>query len=215
MSISPRFFFGFLLLLVALLLPTQPAQARYLGGEPPRCPCQVCPQCNDSGACGCKASNTEGNLGHHHQGGMMAKSAFGATLDFRLVYNSKQADGSQSRTDTVMGYGWTHSFNILLFTQRGHMFRMDADGRITKYRLGGGRNVHRRHRLLRNAGEKSRRLLYLAAEGRHALPLCPGARHAVSHRRPGVAIAKDHRPQQQHNQPHLCGRNADRDYRHL
>jgi RHS repeat-associated protein len=37
-----------------------------------------------------------------------------------------------------MGYGWTHSYNILLFSQLGHMFRMGADGRVTKYKLGPG-----------------------------------------------------------------------------
>jgi RHS repeat-associated protein len=37
-----------------------------------------------------------------------------------------------------MGYGWTHSYNIFLFNQRGHMFLMDGRGRIEKYKLGPG-----------------------------------------------------------------------------
>ena len=37
-----------------------------------------------------------------------------------------------------MGYGWTHSYNIFLFNQRGHMFLMDGGGRIEKYKLGPG-----------------------------------------------------------------------------
>lgn len=38
------------------------------------------------------------------------------------------------QVDTMLGYGWTHSYNIFLFSQRGHMFRMDGDGRVIKYR---------------------------------------------------------------------------------
>jgi YD repeat-containing protein len=37
-----------------------------------------------------------------------------------------------------MGTGWTHSFNIFLFTQLGSMFRYDANGRVTRYALGSG-----------------------------------------------------------------------------
>jgi len=37
-----------------------------------------------------------------------------------------------------MGYGWNHSYNIFLFSQRGHMFRMDSNGRVSKYRRGPG-----------------------------------------------------------------------------
>jgi RHS repeat-associated protein len=32
-----------------------------------------------------------------------------------------------------MGWGWTHSYNIFLFSQFGNMFRMDGVGRVTKY----------------------------------------------------------------------------------
>ena len=37
-----------------------------------------------------------------------------------------------------MGYGWTHSYNVFLFNQRGHMFLMDARGRIERHKLGPG-----------------------------------------------------------------------------
>jgi RHS repeat-associated protein len=37
-----------------------------------------------------------------------------------------------------MGYGWTHSYNIFLFSQLGAVFRYDADGRVTRYKLGPG-----------------------------------------------------------------------------
>jgi hypothetical protein len=48
-----------------------------------------------------------------------------------LVYNSYNADGSRATVDTVLGYGWTHSYNIFLFNQLDAMFRYDADGRVT------------------------------------------------------------------------------------
>ena len=40
------------------------------------------------------------------------------------------ADGSRALVDTVMGYGWTHSLNDLLFTQRGNLYRFDGEGRV-------------------------------------------------------------------------------------
>ncbi|MBV9764303.1 MAG: hypothetical protein JOZ48_05605 [Acidobacteriaceae bacterium] len=62
------------------------------------------------------------------------------TLNLGLTYNSYNADGSRTTVDTVMGYGWTHSYNIFLFSQLGAMFRFDGDGRITRYAIaqGGG-----------------------------------------------------------------------------
>src|SRR4030095_14602984 len=79
-----------------------------------------------------------GNTGDSSRGDVTVRSAFGPTLSFRTVYNTKLADGSHSRSDTAMGYGWTHSYNTLLSSQRGHMFRLGPDGRITKYTLGVG-----------------------------------------------------------------------------
>jgi YD repeat-containing protein len=61
------------------------------------------------------------------------KSAFGSSIDFSLVYNSYNADGSRAQIDSGLGYGWTHSYNTFLFNLLGNMFRMDGTGRITKY----------------------------------------------------------------------------------
>jgi RHS repeat-associated protein len=61
------------------------------------------------------------------------RSAFGSTISFSLVYNSYDADGSEAQLDTMIGWGWTHSYNIFLFNQFGNMFRMDGRGRVTKY----------------------------------------------------------------------------------
>jgi len=56
-------------------------------------------------------------------------------IDFTVTYNCRDADGSRAQLDTVLGFGWTHSFNIFLFSQRGSMFRFGGDGRVTKYAL--------------------------------------------------------------------------------
>jgi RHS repeat-associated protein len=144
MGKSIRFLSG-LWLLVLILFGSTGVEARYIGGEPPNkcstcgcaCGCAACPAPNIP-SCGCSSSYTEGNFGDGYSGGATVSSAFGPTLNFSAVYNSKQADGSQSRSNTVMGYGWTHSYNTLLFSQRGHMFRLAPDGRVTKYTLGVG-----------------------------------------------------------------------------
>lgn len=66
------------------------------------------------------------------------KSFNGPTLDLSLTYNSYDADGTLATIDTVVGYGWTHSYNVYLFSQLGSMFRYDGDGRVTRYALGSG-----------------------------------------------------------------------------
>lgn len=144
MGKSIRFLSG-LWLLVLILFGSTGVEARYIGGEPPNkcgtcgcaCRCAACPAPNIPSS-GSNPSYTEGNTGDSYNGGATVSSAFGPTLSFSAVYNSKQADGSQSRSNTVMGYGWTHSYNTLLFSQRGHMFRLGPDGRVTKYALGVG-----------------------------------------------------------------------------
>src|SRR6516225_3741984 len=62
----------------------------------------------------------------------------GANISFTAAYNSYNADNSRAQLDTVMGYGWTHSFNTFLFSQLGAMFRYDGAGRVTRYKLGPG-----------------------------------------------------------------------------
>ena len=139
---KPMRFLSGLCLLALVLFGSAGVEARYVGGEP-KCPtCDDCPQCATTSyrdaASGSTLSYTEGNLSDGHSVGETVSSAFGPTLSFSAIYNSKQADGSQSRTNTVMGYGWTHSYNTLLFSQRGHVFRLGPNGRVTKYALGTG-----------------------------------------------------------------------------
>src|SRR5688500_2034813 len=130
-----------LCLFALILLGAAGVEARYVGGEPPNkcaaCGCAHCPA-PDIASCGSAPSYTEGNTGETSRGGQTASSAFGPTLSFSAVYNTKLADGSHARTDTVLGIGWTHSYNAFLFSQRGHLFRLGPDGRVTKYALGAG-----------------------------------------------------------------------------
>ena len=160
------FFLGWFWLAVAvpLLLFLQRAQATPIGENRP----YTCDTCTCAGSCAtpspCTAvtvdayilriSLTEGNLSESLDLSRTLSST-GATLSFSAVYNSYNADGSRAQVDTVMGYGWTHSYNIFLFSQFGSMFRYDGRGRVTRYGLGPGANFHRRHRLFRNAGQNN------------------------------------------------------------
>ena len=140
MTTSSRIIATLVLCLAGLVGPPQ-AFGRPIGGQFPQqsvCACKACNSCTESAACGCALSNSEGDIRDRYRGAITVKSGFGPTLDFVLTYNSMAADGSQSRTNTGMGYGWTHSYNILLLSQFGHMFRMDGEGRVTKYKLGAG-----------------------------------------------------------------------------
>ncbi|HME00025.1 MAG TPA: RHS repeat-associated core domain-containing protein [Terriglobia bacterium] len=132
---------------VALLLLLLPGvmQAKYVGAEPP--PCQGCKcKCGgvtspssscEGGSIGNCVSNTEGNQSEQYNVSNV-RSGFGPALSLSLTYNSYNADGSRAQLDTGMGYGWTHSYNIFLFSQLGNMFRMDGQGRVTKYQYNHG-----------------------------------------------------------------------------
>ncbi|HWX22256.1 MAG TPA: RHS repeat-associated core domain-containing protein [Candidatus Binatia bacterium] len=103
------------------------AASSIIGAEPP--PPASTLQASDAGTA---ISLTEGNLLEQYSGPVL-RSAFGPTIDFRLTYNSYNADGSRAQLDTMVGYGWTHSYNIFLFGQGTNMFRFDGIGRVTKY----------------------------------------------------------------------------------
>ena len=132
-------------LLLLLLLPGA-IQAKNIGADPPSpssscsCKCATCTsripvgQPSDTSS---QVSRTEGNL-LERVPLSSTQSANGPTVSLSAVYNSYNADGSRANVDTVMGYGWTHSYNIFLFTQFGAMFRYDGMGRVTKYGIGPG-----------------------------------------------------------------------------
>jgi len=121
-------------LLIALGIYTPAALASYVGGDPPPAACPAC-QNTASGASG--GSLTEGNF-TENAGITQLQSGTGPTLKLNVAYNSFNADGSQAGIDTVLGYGWTHSYNALLFSQVQSMFLMGGDGRIEKFQYGAG-----------------------------------------------------------------------------
>ena len=130
---------------VVFVFSPQPAQAKYIGADPPACE-KKCLNCGGPPCLTCQkrckqrlvatpnsyVSLTEGNLGEIYSGPVV-KSTFGPTLMLDLTYNSYDADGSRASINTVLGYGWTHNYNEFLFSQRGSIFRFQGDGRIVQY----------------------------------------------------------------------------------
>ena len=114
--------FTLLILPALFLLSSQSVYAdavSTIGADPPDC--QACSECGkcaspDKYLAGSSSIGiTEGNLRDSYEVTRL-KSAFGATINFSLRYNSYNADDSRAALDTVMGYGWTHSYNIFLFS---------------------------------------------------------------------------------------------------
>ena len=117
---------------VTLLICPQTVKAATtpIGGDP-------CPTCCQGQSGGSFVSLTEGNVGDDYHVSQV-RSAFGAAMDFTLIYNSYNADGTRAALDTMIGFGWTHSYNDFLFSQGRDMFRMRGDGRIIRYALSSG-----------------------------------------------------------------------------
>src|SRR5688572_30637619 len=105
---------------------------------PPACPC-VCECAPTEKPGGSAISLGEGNL-HESYDVTRVNSEFGTTIEFSLTYNSANADGSKMQVDLGLGFGWTHSYQVFLFTQPQqpeNIFRMDARGRVTTFRPNG------------------------------------------------------------------------------
>ena len=73
-------------------------------------------------------SYSEGNFSDTHQ-----VLSISNVFDLFLTYNSFNADGSNFRVDTVMGLGWTHSYNIFLTEYRMDIFKHGGNGRTQKF----------------------------------------------------------------------------------
>jgi len=121
-----------LLLVGALAGLALSARATYIGSDKP----DICATCGAQStrqqAGAINTSLTEGNSRDDYQV-VNIQSAYGPTLPFSLTYNSYNADGSRAQLDTGLGFGWTHTYNTLLFQQRGQMFRLGPDGRVTQF----------------------------------------------------------------------------------
>jgi RHS repeat-associated protein len=123
----------------AFLIFPQTGEAKNNGGDPPPCDddcpsCVVCPQIQVSYSW---VSLTEGNLSEDYKVARVM-SAFGSVMDFKLIYNSYNSDNSRASIDSMVGVGWTHTYNDFLFAQGSDMFRMRGDGRIVRYALRSG-----------------------------------------------------------------------------
>lgn len=144
-----QFLFSFqaICVVVSILacVSTGQIEAKVIGGDPPNraAACTTC-GCNCSSPSTAERSDTSSSISRS-EGNLtetvpvsMVRSSNGPTLPLNATYNSYNADGSRAIIDTVMGYGWTHSFNIFLFTQVGSMFKFGSDGRVTRYSIAPG-----------------------------------------------------------------------------
>lgn len=111
-----------------------PAQAKYLGGVRP-----VCVACGNkpinapvNAPSGTATSLSEGNFTETYGGPSIAGGS-GAAVSLDLTFNSNLADGSNGRVNTILGVGWTHSYNVFLFKQRSEIFRFEGNGRVNKF----------------------------------------------------------------------------------
>jgi RHS repeat-associated protein len=56
------------------------------------------------------------------------------TIDLALAYSSAHATAeATTAANTCLAFGWTHSYNVFLYTYQAAMFRRDQEGRITKF----------------------------------------------------------------------------------
>jgi RHS repeat-associated protein len=123
-------------ILLALLTPF--ARATYIGADPPRsCPTCGC-KCTGSPSTAAPSSGTSSNVSVSERNSTerVPIASVGSTLSLSAIYNSDNTPGDRPVPDVGFGYGWTHSYNLFLFSQAGVMFRYDGDGRVTKYALG-------------------------------------------------------------------------------
>ncbi len=125
---------------VAVLFSPRAARADTTPGDP--ISCEQCPDCClQNQKSHSFVSLTEGNVSEDYLVAR-ATSAFGATLEFKLTYNSYNADNSRASIDAMVGFGWTHTFNDFLFAQGSDMFRMRGDGRVIRYAFQSGGTYH-------------------------------------------------------------------------
>jgi RHS repeat-associated protein len=120
---------------LGLILPST-TLAKSDDSESPTCETCGCPK--DEAPGGSAISYSEGTLRDDYsvtslttQSGCQGGKS--STLDLVLSYASYNADLEKAAVNTSLGFGWTHSYNVFLFKQRGHLFRKDEQGRTTKF----------------------------------------------------------------------------------
>ena len=66
-----------------------------------------------------------------------ASSANGSGIGLSFNYTDNNANGEVASLDTVMGFGWSHTYNVFLFSQGRDLFKMDSTGAVTKFQRSG------------------------------------------------------------------------------
>jgi RHS repeat-associated protein len=64
-------------------------------------------------------------------------SSNGSGLGFSFNYTGNNANGEVVSLDTVLGFGWSHSYNVSLFSQGRDLFKIDSAGKVTKFQRSG------------------------------------------------------------------------------
>ena len=106
-----------LAILGGILLCSQNAQAEAQTPEPTRAPARTALiAASSTSKASLSVSLTEGNISEDFSVAKV-KGAFGTVMDFNLIYNSYNADNSRASLDTMVGFGWTHTYNDFLFAQ--------------------------------------------------------------------------------------------------
>ena len=143
--ITLRYLLSLTLLLSAMSLTPLVVFATPIGADAPKC-AKCCAQnlpdipagrgpCTDITG-GSFISASHGTMGDDYHV-LSTPSANGAGLDLSFYYTSYTADGSKASLNTVMGFGWSHSYNIFLFSQGRDLFKMSPGGLVTKYQRTG------------------------------------------------------------------------------
>lgn len=125
---------------------TTPAEAKFLGAK--RVFCTTCcsratldgtnlvGECTDTCNGNICLSNTLGEFTDTYPL-INALDAEGTGLNLSLHFNGENANGEKASLDTGIGFGWSHSYNTLLFTQDRDVFKMSPGGTVTKYQRSG------------------------------------------------------------------------------
>lgn len=131
---------------VAALAPS-PAAAHFVGAKRVSCTtcCSSFSSSDGTSLTGVSAdisggwgfvSYTEGLFGDNNSVVSMP-SGNSEGLDFSLHYASYNANGNNASLDSVMGFGWSHSYNLYLFPQNQNIFKMSSGGVVSKYQRSG------------------------------------------------------------------------------
>lgn len=131
----------FIIFTSSFILSARTALAKPLGADAPGRSCceQTLPDIPPgAGPCpeasgGSFISYTHGTMGESYPV-LSVQGCLEAGLDLSLYYTSYTADGEKASLSTVMGFGWSHSFNIFLFQQGLDIFKMSPAGLTTKYK---------------------------------------------------------------------------------